>query len=101
MLSPAGKPVEVAEYAFSNPPDPPAEIGQQPANVTSTPLPQVLPPLPSSKGKTSPGLRTRYKTHDMDLFAPEYKTYAESSGDVRTRMERDAVIANVLRRNQT
>ena len=36
----------------------------------------------------------------MDLFAPEYKTYAESSGEVRTRMERDAVIANVVRRNQ-
>ncbi len=98
-LLPTGKPVDVAEYAFRNSPDPPAKIGLQPANVTSTPLPQVLAPLPS-KGKTSSGLGTRYKTHDMDLFAPEYKTYAESSGDVRTRMERDVVIANVLRRNQ-
>ena len=98
-LSPAEKPEEVADYVFSNPPDPPAEIGQQPATVISTPLPQVLPSQPS-KGKTSPGLGTRYKTHDMDLFAPEYKIYAESSGEVRTRMERDAVIANVVRRNQ-
>ena len=79
-----GKPLDVAEYAFRNPPEPPAEVGQQPAHVKMTPL----------------GLGTRYKTHDMDLFAPEYKTYAESSGEVRTRMERDAVIANVLRRNQ-
>jgi len=64
-----GKPLDVAEYVFRNPPDPPAEVGQQPANVTLTPLPRALPLLPS-KGKTSPGLGTRYKTHDMDLFAP-------------------------------
>ena len=50
--------------------------------------------------QTSPGLGTRYKTHDMNLFAPAYKSYAESSADVRTKMEREAVIANVLRRNQ-
>jgi hypothetical protein len=39
-------------------------------------------------------------TDDMNLFAPAYKSYAESSADVRTKMEREAVIANVLRRNQ-
>ena len=94
-----GNSIDVGEYAFRNPPDPPAEVVEQPANGKMTPQLQALPLLPS-QGQTSPGLGTRYKTHDMNLFAPEYKTYAESSGEVRTRMERDAVIANVLRRNQ-
>ncbi len=94
-----GNSLDVGEYVFRNPPDPPAEVEEQPADVKMTPQPQALPLLPTQR-KTSPGLGTRYKTHDMDLFAPEYKTYAESSGEVRTRMERDAVIANVLRRNQ-
>ena len=49
---------------------------------------------------TSPGLGTRYKTHDMDVFAPAFKTYAESSNEERSKMERDGLIANVLRRNQ-
>ena len=38
---------------------------------------------------------------DMHHFAPKYKTYAEASDTVRRQMERDAVIANVFRKNQT
>ena len=37
----------------------------------------------------------------MHHFAPKYKTYAEASDTVRRQMERDAVIANVFRKNQT
>ncbi len=44
---------------------------------------------------------TRYKTVDMHHYAPNYKTYAEASDTVRRQMERDAVIANVFRKNQT
>ena len=44
---------------------------------------------------------TRYKTVDMHHIAPKYKTYAEASDTVRRQMERDAVIANVFRKNQT
>ena len=44
---------------------------------------------------------TRYKTVDMHHYAPKYKTYAEASDTVRRQMERDAVIANVFRKNQT
>jgi hypothetical protein len=36
----------------------------------------------------------------MNMFEPAYKSYAESSAEVRTKMEREAVIANVLRRNK-
>ena len=44
---------------------------------------------------------TRYKTVDMHHYAHKYKTYAEASDTVRRQMERDAVIANVFRKNQT
>ncbi len=42
-----------------------------------------------------------YKTLDMHHFAPNYKTYAEASDTVRQQMERDAVVANEFRKNQT
>jgi hypothetical protein len=37
----------------------------------------------------------------MHHFAPKYKTYAKASDTVRRQMERDAVVANALRKNQT
>ncbi len=36
----------------------------------------------------------------MNMFEPAYKSYAESSAEVRTKMEREAVIANMLHRNK-
>jgi hypothetical protein len=63
-------------YSLANPPDSPGDIAMQPVSVTQTPVPR-LGSAPASEAFISPGLGTRYKTHDVDLFTPEYTTYAE------------------------
>jgi hypothetical protein len=88
-------------YEFVNPPDPPFATEREAVSmVLLSPLDDAASNATAWACVTSPGLGTRYKTHDMAVFAPTYTTYAEASNAVRTTMERDAVIANVLGRNQ-
>lgn len=88
-------------YEFRNPPAAPI---QEDTDLGTTALKSPEAEAASNAlawaGCASPGLGTRYKTHDMSVFAPAYKNYADASSTERTKMEREAVIANVLRRNQ-
>jgi hypothetical protein len=90
------------EPSFVNPPDPPERrVSESPSPAMNFVPPGVQKDNERAwQNQTSPGLGTRYKTHDMNVFEPAYKSYVESSVKVRTKMEREAVIANVLRRNK-
>ena len=75
------------EPSFVNPPDPPVgRVSEPPSPARNFVSPGVQKDNESAwQSQTSPGLGTRYKTHDMNMFEPAYKSYAESSAEVHTK----------------
>lgn len=78
-------------FGLVNPPGPPTKVRVTTPSAGMNTEPNAF---------VSPGLGTRFKTVDAALYAPQFKTYAESSDSARRLMERDAVIANVFRKNK-
>ncbi len=78
-------------FGLVNPPGPPTKVRVTTPSAGMNTEPNAF---------VSPGLGTRFKTVDAALYSPQFKTYAESSDSARRLMERDAVIANVFRKNK-
>jgi hypothetical protein len=106
-----------ATFELENPPDPPQFLEELTPSAGQTKSAKVFVSPGLGKNQSamshlrvdvltthsllSDDVGIRFKTVDAALNAPEYKTYAEASDSARRLMERDAVIANVFRKNKT